>query len=128
MSIWWILTIICIVAIIPFIIWGVKSYWDSLCALGFTLLLGFLIVIFMVVGIIQPFSIKKEMLRQSKERQQIVYQIENMTENSDKVKLNEWILTYNDWVNDVNTSKEMYGWFSWYYSVDMSEHTIIELV
>ena len=51
-----------------------------------------------------------------------------MNENSDKVKLNEWILTYNDWVNDVNTSKEIYGWASWYYSVDMSEHTIIELV
>ena len=46
----------------------------------------------------------------------------------DKIKLNEWILTYNDWVNDVNTSKEIYGWVSWYYSVDMSEHKIIELV
>jgi hypothetical protein len=68
------------------------------------------------------------MLRQHKERQQIIYQIEHMSETSDKVKLNEWILTYNDWVNDVNTNKEIYGWASWYYSVDMSEHTIIELV
>lgn len=31
-------------------------------------------------------------------------------------------------VNDVNTNKELYGWFSWYRDLDMSEHTIINLV
>lgn len=51
-----------------------------------------------------------------------------MTEDTDKIKLNEWILTYNDWVNDVNTNIETYGWFSWYWSFDMSEYTIINLV
>lgn len=128
MSFWWLLTIISIFAIIPFIIWGIKVYWDSLCAILLTVILGFCIVIFAIASIVQPFSLKKEMIRQNKERQQIIYQIEHITEDSDKVKLNEWILTYNDWVNDVNTSKEMYGWVSWYYSVDMSNHTIIDLV
>lgn len=128
MSLWWILTISSIVLIIPFIIWGIKTEWDSLCAIGLTMLLGFCFIGFAIPSIVQPFSLKKEMIRQNKERQQIIYQIEHITEDSDRVKLNEWILTYNDWVNDVNTSKEMYGWASWYYSVDMSEHTIIELV
>lgn len=128
MSLWWLLTIISVVAIIPFIIWSVKSYGDSICAMFMTITLGLCIIAFAIVSIAQPISIKKELLRQEKERQQILYQIDNMNENSDKVKLNEWILTYNDWVNDINTSKEIYGWASWYYSVDMSEHTIIELV
>lgn len=128
MSLWWLLTIISVIAIIPFIIWSVKSYGNSLCAMFMTITLGLCIIVFAIASIAQPISIKKELLRQEKERQQILYQIDNMNENSDKVKLNEWILTYNDWVNDVNTSKEIYGWASWYYSVDMSEHTIIELV
>lgn len=128
MSFWWLLTIISIIAIIPFIIWSVKSCGDSDFAIYMTIILSVCILGFAITSIIQPISIRKEMLRQNKERQQIIYQIENLTETSDKIKLNEWILTYNDWVNDVNTSKEIYGWASWYYSVDMSEHKIIELV
>ena len=128
MSLWWLLTIISAVAIIPFIIWSIKSYGDSIFAMLMTIFLSCCILGFAITSIIQPISIRKEMLRQNKERQQIIYQIENLTETSDKIKLNEWILTYNDWVNDVNTSKEIYGWASWYYSVDMSEHKIIELV
>jgi hypothetical protein len=128
MSLWWLLTIICVVATIPFIIWAIKSQGDSLGAMFGGITFICLVIVFFCIAIVQPISIKKELLRQEKERQQILYQIDNMNENSDKVKLNEWILTYNDWVNDVNTSKEVYGWASWYYSVDMSEHTIIELV
>lgn len=128
MSFWWLLTIISIVAIIPFIIWSVKSCGDSIFAMLMTMILSFCILGFAITSIIQPISIRKEMLRQNKERQQIIYQIENLTETSDKIKLNEWILTYNDWVNDINTNKEFYGWASWYYSVDMSEHIIIDLV
>ena len=128
MSLWWLLTIISVIAIIPFIVWAIKSQWDSIGAmLGFLTFIC-LFIVFFCIAIAQPISIKKELLRQEKERQQILYQIDNMNENSDKVKLNEWILTYNDWVNDINTNKEIYGWASWYYSVDMSEHTIIELV
>lgn len=128
MSFWWLLTIISAVAIIPFIIWSIKSCGDSDFAIYMIIILSICILGFAITSIIQPISIRKEMLRQNKERQQIIYQIENLTETSDKIKLNEWILTYNDWVNDVNTSKEIYGWASWYYSVDMSEHKIIELV
>ena len=83
---------------------------------------------FLVVGIIQPISLKQLMIRQNKEREQIVFQINNLNDNSDKVKINEWILTYNDWINDVNTSKEFFGFWSWYYSFDMTNHTIIILV
>ena len=128
MTIWWFLTIISLIAIIPFIILVIKNQWDSICGIFGTFILGFCLIGFLITAIAQPIAIKSTMKRQEKERQQIIYQIEHLTENSDKVKLNEWILSYNDWINDINTSKEMYGWASWYYSVDMSEHTIINLV
>lgn len=126
MSIWLIITIIAIILIVPFGIWLYKT--DGLLALSGTTILALTIIVCGILAIVCPLKVKKEMIRQNKERQQILYQIENMTSESDRVKLNEWILTYNDWVNDVNTSKEMYGWFSWYHTVDMSNHTIIELV
>lgn len=87
-----------------------------------------LLFIFAISAVRVSIKIKKEVVRQEKEREQILYQVENLTEDKDKIKLNEWILTYNDWVNDVNTSKETWGWFSIYYYTDMSEHTIIDLV
>ena len=128
MTIWWFLTIISLIAIIPFIVLVIKKQWDTICGIFGTFILGLCLIGFLITAITQPIAVKKTMKRQEKERQQIIYQIEHLTENSDKVKLNEWILSYNDWVNDINTSKEMYGWASWYYSADMSEHTIINLV
>ena len=89
---------------------------------------GLAVAICLTIGIFQSAILKRNSIRYEKEREQIIYQIENMTENTDKIKLNEWILTYNDWINDVNASKEAFGWFSWYWSFDMSEHTIINLV
>lgn len=127
MTIFWILFIIFIVATISFIIWQIKQGELSLAAIGICLC-GMFALVFLIVAIAQPISIRQEEIRQDKEREQIVYQIENLTEESDKIKLNEWILTYNDWVNDINTSKEVYGWFSWYRDFDMTEHTIIDLV
>lgn len=127
MTIFWILFIIFIVATISFIIWRIKQGELSLAAIGICLC-GMCALVFLIVAIAQPISIRQEEIRQDKEREQIVYQIENLTEESDKIKLNEWILTYNDWVNDINTSKEVYGWFSWYRDFDMTEHTIINLV
>lgn len=128
MSIWWVLVIALVVISVPVLCWCIKDEFDNMFGVIFLATLIFFIITFAVVGIMQPIMVKKELLRQEKERQQIIYQIENMTEESDKVKLNEWILTYNDWVNDVNTSKEMYGWFSRYYTTDMTEHEIIDLV
>lgn len=116
------------VALIPFIIWGIKSCWDSFTAILSIGLFSILASAMLIVGIVQPISLKSESIRQMKEREQIIYQIENLTEDSDKIKLNEWILTYNDWINDVNTSKKVYGWASWYNNFDMSNHTIINLV
>ena len=127
MTISWILFIIFIVATISFIIWQIKQGESSLAVTGIVLCGAFAFVL-LIVAIAQPISIRQEEIRQDKEREQIVYQIENLTEESDKIKLNEWILTYNDWVNDINTSKEVYGWFSWYRDFDMTEHTIINLV
>ena len=86
-----------------------------------------LAIIALFMAIIQPISLSKTESRQRKERQQIEQQIAALDESKDKVKLNEWILTYNDWVNDVNTDKETFGWFSWYRDFDMTEHKIIEL-
>lgn len=125
----WMFFIIFAVITIGLIIWGIKDYWYHEFSIGLPLVLvGIGVIICLGIGIAQPITLKSEAIRQEKEREQIVYQIENMTEDTDKIKLNEWILTYNDWVNDVNTSKEVYGWFSWYWSFDMSEHTIINLV
>lgn len=127
MTIFWILFIICILAIVPFVVWQIKG--NELCFAWMGIITFSIIAIaFLIVAIAQPISIKQEKIRQDKEREQIVYQIENLTEESDKIKLNEWILTYNDWINDINTSKEVYGWFSWYRDFDMTEHTIIDLV
>lgn len=128
MSIWLLLTIISVVVLIPFIVAGIKDSWYEEWYTVGSFVFGFFALIFAFIAILQPIDVKKELLRQNKERQQIIYQIENLKEESDKIKLNEWILTYNDWVNDVNTSKEIYGWASWYYAVDMSNHIIIELV
>lgn len=128
MSLWWILVIALSVIGVLILILFIKETFDN-DFMGFILvIIIFSIIVFCSIGIGQPIVVKKELLRQNKERQQILYQIEHMTEDSDRVKLNEWILTYNDWVNDVNTSKEMYGFASRYHSVDMSKHTIINLV
>lgn len=127
MTIWILLTIISVVALIIFITWGVISQWDGIPFIG-AWICGIIVAMVGFVAITQKMSVRSEMLRQAKERQQILHQVEHLDEKSDKVKLNEWILTYNDWVNDVNTSKELYGWFSWYVGTDMSEHAIIELV
>ena len=127
MTIWILLTIIFFIALIPFLIWKVIDKWNAAPLIGVFLCVFGLIVFGFIAGL-QIFDVRSTMHRQSKERQQILHQIEHLDEKSDKVKLNEWILTYNDWVNDVNTSKELYGWFSWYAGADMSEHIIIELV
>lgn len=125
MTIFWILFIVCVAATIPFIVWQIKS--SEFAWLG-CVMFGMIAFIFLIVAITQPIALKNEAIRQEKEREQIEYQIENLTEENDKIKLNEWILTYNDWVNDINTSKETFGWFSWYRDFDMTEHTIIDLV
>ena len=117
-----------LVSIIPAIItlWiGIKKiWWFSIISTIF--LFGICMAI--PVGIYQPISLRQERNRQLKEKQQIEYQIEHLTEDKDKIKLNEWILTYNDWVNDINAEKETYGVFSWHYNFDMTEFQIIDLV
>ena len=125
MTIFWVLFIVCIVATIPFIVWQIKG--SKFACFGY-IIARIIALVFLIIAIEQPIALKNEAIRQEKEREQIEYQIENLTEENDKIKLNEWILTYNDWVNDVNTSKEVYGWFSWYRDFDMTEHTIIDLV
>lgn len=128
MTIWNILLIVSIILTIPMIIWVVKSYWESITAI-LTMTLGIcLFILSSLFSIIQPIQLRKEMVRQNYERQQIVYQIEHLDDAKDKIKLNEWILTYNDWVNDINSEKETYGWFAWHRDFDMSNHTIIDLV
>lgn len=127
MTIFLVITIIMAVMVAIGVVWGIKTDWD-MAPVCITVICVFVGITMLTISIAQPISLKQEMARQDKERQQIVYQIDNLTEANDKVKLNEWILTYNDWVNDVNTSKECFGWFSWYYTVDMSGHTVIQLV
>lgn len=133
MSLYWVLFIISaviglILFIMSWILWKITTGEKGAKLLFTSIIIGIIAIIFLFVAIRQNIALKQLATRQEKERQQIEYQIENLTEESDKIKLNEWILTYNDWVNDVNTSKEVYGWFSWYYTFDMTNHTIIELV
>lgn len=126
MTIWMVLMILSIVFISAGIVWCSKDDFSDgalcMCAFG-----GILAVVMIIVIVLQPISLNKIQNRQTKERQQIERQIAILDESKDTVKLNEWILTYNDWVNDVNTNKETFGWFSWYRDFDMTEHKIIEL-
>lgn len=128
MNIWFIIGILCTIVMIIGIIVGKKSNWGRFASQAMVAWGGILLIIFINVGIWNYVSVKKIEIRQLKEREQLIYQVEHLTEDSDKIKLNEWILTYNDWVNDVNTNNEMYGWFSWYKDLDMSNHLIIDLV
>lgn len=108
------------------IAWGkINPYSEGAMYLG--TIAAVLAIIALFMAILQPISLSKIESRQRKERQQIEQQIAALDDTKDKVKLNEWILTYNDWVNDVNTNKETFGWFSWYRDFDMTEHKIIEL-
>lgn len=123
---WVFLIVFAVILIIGIILYFATNFEDT----GLTLIFiaGTAVFACLVLGIIQAVTLKQDAIEYRNEREQIVYQIENMTEDTDKIKLNEWILTYNDWVNEINSSKEAFGWFSWYWSFDMSEHTIINLV
>lgn len=126
MTIWILLLIIFIViTIVSFIL--VKIYDLDWCISSGTIGL-FCIGISLILVIVQPIKLNQERNRMLKEKQQIEYQIEHLTQDKDKIKLNEWILDYNDWVNDVNAEKESYGWFAWHWNFDMSEFEIIDLV
>lgn len=128
MTIWTTLLIISILGIGIF--WYVNhqlEYDNFACVVFFVIFIGAGFVS-IIVAPIQYIKLNKEQIRQTKEREQILYQVEHLSEGKDKIKLNEWILTYNDWVNDVNTEKETFGWFAWHSNFDMSKHQIIDLV
>lgn len=125
MTIWILLLSLSIAITVICIVYDSNRFSEGAMYLGAIAALLAIIALFM--AIIQPISLSKTESRQRKERQQIEQQIAALDESKDKVKLNEWILTYNDWVNDVNTDKETFGWFSWYRDFDMTEHKIIEL-
>lgn len=127
MTIWIILAIVFALVLVIGIVCLIKEKGDSDIVRVLIALALILFIVFVSVSIYQVVSLNKEQIRQTKEREQIIYQIEHLTEDSDKIKLNEWILTYNDWVNEVNSEKECYGWFAWHHNFDMSKHTIINL-
>jgi len=116
------------------IVLSVIGFWREWGAFGAllasTIISGVVAVIFGGLSIAQPIALRQEMIRANLEREQIEYQITLVEADptKEKVKLNEWILTYNDWVNDINAEKEFYGFFAWHYSFDMTNHTYIPLV
>lgn len=125
MTIWILLLVLSIAITVVCIVYDSKRFSEGAMYIGVLAAMLAIIAFFMVV--LQPISLSKTESRQRKERQQIEQQIAALDETKDKVKLNEWILAYNDWINDVNTNKETFGWFSWYRDFDMTEHKIIEL-
>lgn len=127
MTIYYLLVIMFIILTIISII-GCRKEW--LCgSFVIPLVVSILFVfIFALIAIEQPVEINREKARYDLERQQIMYQIEHLTDEKEKATLNEWILKYNDWVNNVNAEKQFYGWFAWYRDLDMSNHKIIDLV
>lgn len=127
MTIWVYLSIAMGILSLVFLICGIATEWDDLWCYGITVF-GAAFAISLLVATIQPFAMRKTDIRYKKEREQILFQIDHLTPETDKIKLNEWILSYNDWVNDINTGKETWGIFDWYYNFDMSEHEIIQLV
>lgn len=126
MTLFLLLTIIFLALFIVSVIVWVKLELGY-CAFCISSLMLGLCIIFGLITALQPLTLREEMLTHSKERQQIIYQIENLKETTNTLALNEAILKYNSWVDEVNLNKEIYGWASWYHSVDMSEHTIIKL-
>lgn len=127
MTIWIILLIAAGILSSVFFICGMIKEWDGIWGyLLFLQVCAFVIVL--VTAIAQAVDVRKTDIRYRKEREQILYQIDHLTPETDKIKLNEWILSYNDWVNDINSDKETFGIFSWNYNLDMSEHEIIQLV
>lgn len=124
--VWVFMIIFAVVCVIGCILYFATNF--EFIGLSLLLIAGLAIASCLIIGITQIVILKQDAVKYRNEREQIVYQIENMTEDTDKIKLNEWILTYNDWINEVNSSKEAFGWFSWYYDFDMSEHTIVNLV
>lgn len=116
------------VLVLCLILWftGMKYRQEDLVLpIGIFAIITFICILAWIIQIIE---LKQENIRQTAEREQILYQVENLTDDKDKVKLNEWILSYNDWVNDINAEKQAYGWLAWHYTFDMSNHTIIDLV
>ena len=128
MTIWGVLAIIFLVATIWLIIAGIVNGWYDDWIMWLLIASASLLIIFVSVLICNVVELKKEQVRQTKEREQILYQVEHLSEGKEKTKLNEWILTYNDWVNDINTEKETFGWFAWHSNFDMSKHQTIDLV
>ena len=133
MGFYWMLSLIGfafagVVAVVGLIV-RVRDRWGSMSnILWWSLVICCLTALWTVVPIVQTITIRQESVRQTYEKKQIQYQIDNMTETTDKVKLNEWILRYDDWINDINAEKEAFGIFAWHYAMNMDEYTIIALV
>lgn len=128
MTIWIILSIVGVILFGVFLFACIKSEWESTTLIILFILDICLVLVSIPVAIVQPFSMRQTQIRYKKEREQILFQIDHLTPETDKIKLNEWILSYNDWVNDINSGKETWGIFDWYYCFDMSGHEIIQLV
>ena len=128
MTIWTILLIIGILGIAIFWYVNYQLDWDNLaCAIIFIIFI-ILGLIGLVVAPLQAWDNRTTNIRMLKERQQILYQIENIKPDTDKIKLNKWILTYNDWINDILAEKETFGWFAWHNAINMNNHEYINLV
>lgn len=128
MTIWIYLSIATGILSLVFLICGIADNWYN--EIWGCLLIAQVCVFatVLIIAIIQPFAMRQDGIRYKKEREQILFQIDHLTPETDKIKLNEWILSYNDWVNDINSGKETWGIFDWYYGFDMSGHEIIQLV
>lgn len=68
-------------------------------------------------------KLKVEAVRQDKERDYLTFlrDVPDLEKNS----INERILNYNAWINDVNAEKEALGWFAWHCNFDMTNHNYI---
>lgn len=73
-------------------------------------------------------TVKEEQVVRTTQREQIMYRIEHLDENTDKVFLNGEITEYNNWANEVNADKQVWDWFSWYRDFGMSNRLTIRLV
>ena len=73
------------------------------------------------------FGVKFDIEEQLKHREQILYQVQNITPETDKVALNSTILEYNEWVVKSKFNKSKGVWcFECFFSLD--GHEIIPLV
>lgn len=128
------LAVVSIVVLLALIIFAVIDYekeydlfdwiiWPLAC-------FSFSSLMLLIVSICQPISLGKERIKMGYERDLIIYQISLVCDepSKDRVALDNRILEYDSWINEIEVEQDVYGWYAWHWGFDMSEFYLIPVV